>query len=80
VQWRPYLEDRYLTAAAISQTGWKSSNYAVLVGGGDFADALSAAPLAHKYGGPVLLTKPDKISKETLNELFSIFYLTNRFD
>jgi len=69
VKWRPYLQDRFLTAVAISQTGWQTSDYAVLVRGDNFADALSAAPLAHRYGGPVLLTKPDKISAETLAEL-----------
>jgi putative cell wall-binding protein/Ca2+-binding RTX toxin-like protein len=67
--WRPYSDDRYLTAVAISQTGWRSSDYAVLVRGDNFADALSAGPLANKYGGPLLLTRPKEISKDTLNEL-----------
>ena len=67
--WRPYLEDRYLTAVAVSQTGWQSSDYAVLVRGDDFADALSAGPLAHKFGSPILLTKKEQISKETINEI-----------
>ncbi|KJS64407.1 MAG: hypothetical protein JL50_19460 [Peptococcaceae bacterium BICA1-7] len=67
--WRPYLTDRYLTAVSISQTVWKTSDYAVLTRGDDFADALSAGVLAHKYGGPLLLTKPNEISKDTLNEL-----------
>lgn len=67
--WRPYMDDRYLTAVAISQTGWQNSDYAVLARGDDFADALSAGPLAHRYGAPILLTKPKEISKDTLNEL-----------
>ncbi|MGI6451542.1 MAG: cell wall-binding repeat-containing protein [Desulfitobacteriia bacterium] len=67
--WRPYLKDRYLTAVAISQMGWEKADYAVLVRGDNFADALSAAPLAHKFGGPLLLTRPKEISQDTLKEL-----------
>ena len=52
--------DRYRTAVAISQEGWKSSDYAILVRGDDFADALCAGPLAGKYDAPILFT--DKYS------------------
>jgi len=61
--------DRYKTAVAISQQGWGSSDYAVLVRGDDFADALCAGPLAQKYGGPILLTAPNQLNVDTLNEL-----------
>jgi len=61
--------DRYKTAVAISQRGWVSSDYAVLVRGDDFADAICAGPLAQKYGGPILLTQPDQLNADTLTEL-----------
>lgn len=61
--------DRYHTAVAISQKGWTSSDYAVLVRGDDFADGLSAGPLAHKYGAPLLLTHSHMLNEETLTEL-----------
>jgi hypothetical protein len=61
--------DRYKTAVAISQQGWVSSDYAVLVRGDDFADALCAGPLAQKYGGPILLTSSNQLNVDTLNEL-----------
>lgn len=61
--------DRYQTAVAVSQKGWKTAEYAVLARGDNFADALCAGPLAQKYGGPILLTSPAKITGDTLNEL-----------
>ncbi len=61
--------DRYQTATAISQKGWKSSDYAILVRGDDFADGLIAFPLAHRYSAPILMTHPDKIDNMTIQEL-----------
>jgi len=61
--------DRYKTAVAVSQKGWKTSDYAVLARGDDFADALCAGPLAQKYGGPILLTQPNQLNSDTLKEL-----------
>jgi len=61
--------DRYKTAVAISQLGWGTSDYAVLARGDDFADALCAGPLAFQYDGPILLTPPQKLNMDTLNEL-----------
>ena len=49
--------DRYLTAVKVSQAGFPTgAPVVVLVTGEKFPDALSAAPLARAYGGPVLLT------------------------
>lgn len=62
-------DDRYQTAAAVSQKGWETAEYAVLARGDNFADALCAGPLAQKYGGPILLTSPTKLSSDTLSEL-----------
>ena len=61
--------DRYKTAVAVSQRGWISSDYAVLARGDNFADALCAVPLAHKYGGPILLTEPRMLSSDTMKEI-----------
>ena len=61
--------DRYETAVAVSQKGWKTSEYAVLARGDHFADALCAGPLAQKYSGPILLTPPNKLNSSTLQEL-----------
>jgi len=61
--------DRYRTAVAISQEGWQSSDYAVLVRGDDFADALCAGPLASKYNAPILFTEKYSLNKYTLEEM-----------
>lgn len=62
-------EDRYQTAVAVSQKGWKTAEYAVLARGDNFADALCAGPLAQKYNGPILLTAPSALNQDTLKEL-----------
>ncbi|KUO59011.1 MAG: hypothetical protein APF84_06025, partial [Gracilibacter sp. BRH_c7a] len=62
-------EDRYKTAVAVSQKGWKTADYAVLARGDSFADALCAGPLASKFDGPILLTQPRQLNTDTLQEL-----------
>ncbi|MDR3587788.1 MAG: cell wall-binding repeat-containing protein [Desulfosporosinus sp.] len=63
-------DDRYKTAVAISQTGWPDgATSAILTTGENFPDALSAAPLAHKYSAPILLTAPDALNADTATEL-----------
>lgn len=69
VQKRLSGDDRYKTAAAISQSGWKTAQYAVLARGDDYADALCAGPLAQKYGVPILLTETEELNRDTLAEL-----------
>ncbi|MBU3143481.1 cell wall-binding repeat-containing protein [Clostridium sp. CF012] len=62
--------NRYQTATAISQSGWKTtSSYAVLATGNDYPDALSAAPLAKKYNAPILLTEKNSIPQIVITEL-----------
>ena len=62
--------DRYKTAVAISQAGWPNgSNTVILTTGEDFPDAISAAPLAHKYKAPILLTQPNTLNSDTFAEL-----------
>lgn len=64
--------DRYETSAAIAQSGWKTSYYAILASGENFPDALCAAPLATKYNAPILLTSTDRLEDSTKNELLSL--------
>lgn len=53
---------RYDTSVLICKNGWQeSSDYAVVVSGQDFQDALCAVPLAKKYNAPILLTSKDKL-------------------
>lgn len=62
-------ESRYDTAVEVSKKGWTTSSKVVLATGGDFPDALSAAPLASYYNAPLLLTKTDTIPKSVKDEL-----------
>lgn len=66
---RLYGVDRYETAIAISKTGWTSADTVVVARGDDFADALSAAPLAKMYNAPIILTQKDQLSDKISNEL-----------
>lgn len=69
---RLWGNDRYKTAAAISQYGWEKSEYAVLARGDDFADALCAGPLAKKYDAPILLTETEELGHDVLMELIRL--------
>jgi len=63
-------EDRYKTAVAVSQIGWPNgAANAILATGENFPDALSAAPLTHKYNAPILLTGADALNDDTTTEL-----------
>ncbi|MBK9178088.1 MAG: cell wall-binding repeat-containing protein [Acidimicrobiales bacterium] len=63
-------EDRYVTAALLSQKGWPGgAPAAVVVSGLHPADAFAAATLAGAVGGPVLLTPPDALGAVTAAEL-----------
>lgn len=67
---RIYGKDRISTSIEISKSGWKEgSKYAVIVQGYNFADALSAAPLAKKYNAPIILSNNLKLDNFTLEEL-----------
>lgn len=61
---------RYDTAVEVSKNGWKNgSKTIVLVCGGDYPDALSAAPLAKKYNAPILLTENTTLPTAVSNEI-----------
>lgn len=62
--------DRYETAVIVSQAACSPGVGAVVVATGeDFPDALSAAPLAAAYGGPVLLTHSATLDEATRTEI-----------
>ncbi|WP_027626169.1 cell wall-binding repeat-containing protein [Clostridium lundense] len=62
--------NRYETAAKVCQQGWtETSDWAVVVNGENFADAISAAPLAKKNNAPILLTNSNVLNIYTSAEL-----------
>jgi putative cell wall-binding protein len=69
--------DRYVTAIETSKKIYpngfaadKEQKIVVLATGRQFADALSAGPLAAKYGNaPILLTRPDSLNDGVLAEI-----------
>lgn len=62
-------KDRYETAVNISVEGWDMSAVAVIATGKDFPDALSATPLAYRYGAPLLLTPANSLPASVKSEL-----------
>lgn len=61
--------DRYATCAEIVKEGWANCDYAVIVNGENFPDALSASTLAKKYNAPILLTQSNTLDDNALNQL-----------
>jgi putative cell wall-binding protein len=62
--------DRYDTAIRVSQAGYPETASAVIITSGDsFPDALCAAPLAHVYGGPLLLVPRASLTPNIVAEL-----------
>lgn len=62
--------NRYGTAIHVSRTGFAPGVGAVvLVSGENYSDALSVAPLAAAYGGPVLLTHSAALDEGTATEI-----------
>lgn len=60
--------NRFETAAQVSAR-FSSADIAFVANGLNFPDALSAAPVAAKLGGPVLLTRPDALPPAAAGEL-----------
>ncbi len=64
---------RFGTAATLATEAYPDgADVAVLAGGGGFADALAAAPLAAAYDAPILLAQSDRLpgsTTDTLDEL-----------
>jgi putative cell wall-binding protein len=62
--------DRYDTAVKISQAGFPATaNIVFIATGAGFADALSAAPVAAKLGGPLLLTPAGSLPSSVKSEI-----------
>lgn len=61
--------DRYETAAAVSKSGWTSSDYVVIANGDSYSDSLCAVPLAKSKNAPILLTQGNSLNSTTLSEL-----------
>jgi putative cell wall-binding protein len=68
---------RYETAVSLSQRGWPSGAGAhgavVLATGGNYPDALAAAPLAGNIDAPLLLVPPSGLSAPVERELARLF-------
>ncbi|MBL4932761.1 leucine-rich repeat protein [Clostridium paridis] len=60
---------RYETSVEISKAWGSHADYIVLATGEDFPDALCAAPLATKYGAPILLTLKNSLPEAIENEI-----------
>lgn len=56
-------QTRFDTAIAISQNGWKKSDYVILTNGFNYSNALGSAALSKKYDAPILLTNTDALNK-----------------
>ncbi|OAA86922.1 cell wall-binding repeat-containing protein [Clostridium ljungdahlii] len=61
--------NRYETAAKVADSGWTSSDYAIVANGEGYADALCATPLAKANNAPILLTTGDSSNSLEQNEL-----------
>lgn len=66
---RIYGNDRYLTSIKICESGWVNSDYAVIVNGENFPDALCSAPLAKLYDAPILLSRQASLNDAVASEL-----------
>jgi len=63
--------DRYTTAVDVSAKHFEKPGVPVayVATGEDFPDALTGGPAAAKLGGPILLTRKDKLPSATVSEL-----------
>jgi putative cell wall-binding protein len=62
--------DRFKTAIAVAEQGWKAgADNVVLVKAHSFPDALAAGPLAYKLNAPILFTDRAELPASTLAEI-----------
>ena len=61
--------DRFGTAAEVSQHTYETAETVVIVRGYNFPDALAGAPLAYKLKAPILLASKTNLSPEVVNEI-----------
>ena len=62
-------ESRYDTAISVSKQGWESADTVVIARGDQYADALTAAPLADQEDAPVLLTRSGSLPSAVAEEI-----------
>ncbi|MGB5944995.1 cell wall-binding repeat-containing protein [Paenisporosarcina sp.] len=60
---------RYETAVEISKAGFKSAETVVIARGDEFADSMTAGPLAYSFNSPILLTKTNSLPASVMEEL-----------
>ena len=61
--------NRYETAIAVSKQGWDSADTVVIARGDQYADALTAAPLADQNDAPILLTRSGGLAAGVAEEI-----------
>lgn len=66
---RIFGQDRYGTAAEISEESWESAGTIIIARGNEYPDALVGTPLAYQWEAPILLTNGSGLSDETVEEI-----------
>ncbi|UXH43338.1 cell wall-binding repeat-containing protein [Rossellomorea vietnamensis] len=66
---RLFGQDRYGTAAEISEESWDSTGTVIIARGNEYPDALVGTPLAYQLEAPILLTNGSRLSDETIEEI-----------
>ena len=62
-------DDRILTSVAVSKRAFDEADTAIIVSGYNSADALSSLSLSKEYSAPILLTRPENLPEEVVEEL-----------
>jgi spore germination protein YaaH/putative cell wall-binding protein len=63
-------QTRYATSVKIAEDGWEKGSETVVLGRGDISvDALPGSVLAAKLDAPLLLTRPDTLPADVLDEI-----------
>ncbi|MBQ1904446.1 MAG: cell wall-binding repeat-containing protein, partial [Ruminococcus sp.] len=62
-------DNRFGTAAVISQTSYTTAKTVILANGMNYADALAGVPLAKKLDAPILLTNTKALDTATADEI-----------
>ncbi len=63
-------DDRYQTAAAVASLTFPTAPAPTFISvGTDFPDAMTGAPLAASRGGPILLTRTDRLPESSASEI-----------
>lgn len=64
-RYRLYGDTRYITSAMAAVEGWETSDYAVIVSGENYPDAITATPLALQFEAPILLSQESRLPEHT---------------